>query len=338
MSIESLVLIGNDKGGTISALRVEDTRLVPVATSEVGVGCSTFAVDREAGLVYAATKQPTPAIVTLALDREAGTLTERSRREVSDPLAYLTLAGTTVLAASYHGDWGASYPVADGVVGEPATTVHAHRMHAAVADPHGRNAYFVSLGDDLILQRSIAVDGELVELSEPTLHCTPGSGPRHLVVSADGANAYLLTEFTAEAARFERSEGGRLERREVACAFDALSGLHQSTYGADPVAGHLIWGADLALAGGERWLLCTERTESTVVAVELDDAGQFTGRTVLSHTEAQPRGLTVSPDGSRVVVVGERSDHASLYRLDDGALVLLDRTEVGRGPNWVRFA
>ena len=68
------------------------------------------------------------------------------------------------------------------------------------------------LPDDLIAQRAIAVDSELVELSEPTVHGTPASGPRHLVISADGRNAYLLTEFTAEATRFERLEGGRLER------------------------------------------------------------------------------------------------------------------------------
>ncbi|HMR13460.1 MAG TPA: beta-propeller fold lactonase family protein [Arachnia sp.] len=338
MSIKSLVLVGNDKGGTISTLRVDGDRLVPFAVSEVGTGCGTFAVARANDRVYAATRAPRPAILTLRLDRETGALTEVARREVADPLAYLTLVHRTLLAASYHGDWGASYPVADGVVGDPATTLHAHRMHAAVADPRGENAYFVSLGDDLIVQRAVAVDSEVVELSEPTVHATPASGPRHLVISADGRNAYLLTEFTAEAVRFERLEGGRLERRETAWAFDRDSGLHQSAYGADPLAGHLIWGADLALADGERWLLCTERTESTVTAVELDGQGHFTGRTVLSRTETQPRGMTVSPDGGLVIVVGERSDHASLYRIDDGALVPLDRVEVGRGPNWVRFA
>ena len=181
MSIESLVLVANDKGGTISTLRVEGKRFARVAVSEVGAGCGTFAVDRANDLVYAATRTPHPAILTLRLDRETGALTEVARREVSDPVAYLTLVHDTLLAASYHGDWGASYPVADGVVGDPATTLHARRMHAAVVDPRGENAYFVSLGDDLIAQRAVAVDSELVELSEPAVHCTPASGPRHLV-------------------------------------------------------------------------------------------------------------------------------------------------------------
>ena len=51
MSIESLVLVANDKGGTISTLRVEGKRFARVAVSEVGAGCGTFAVDRANDLV-----------------------------------------------------------------------------------------------------------------------------------------------------------------------------------------------------------------------------------------------------------------------------------------------
>ena len=47
----------------------------------------------------------------------------------------------------------------------------------------------------------------------------------------------------------------------------------------------------------------------------------------------------VAPGGDLVVVVGELSDHAGLYRLEtDGRLTELDRIHTGKGPNWVRFA
>jgi 6-phosphogluconolactonase len=39
-----------------------------------------------------------------------------------------------------------------------------------------------------------------------------------------------------------------------------------------------------------------------------------------------------------VVVVGERSGHATLYRVvSDGSLQAVDRVATGEGPNWVRF-
>ncbi len=337
MSEDALVLVGNDKGGSVSTLRVSDDALEVVATTEVGVGCSTFAVDVD--LVYVAVKEPAPAVVTMRLDRTSGALTEVARRHVPDPLGYVAIVGgATLLAASYHGGWAASYPVVDGVIGDPATRVEYRNAHAAVADPTGHNAYIVSLGSDVIGQYSIGRDSELVELSEPVVRVTAGIGPRHLVVAPDGRNAYVVTEFTGEAIRFDRSEGGRLERREEVPVHDGTRGLRTSALGLDPKAGHLIWGADIALAADGRWLLCTERSESTVAAVELDGEGRLTDKVVFTDTEAQPRGLTVGPDGTTVIVVGEVSGHASLYRLaDNGTMVLSDRVETGKGPNWVRF-
>ncbi|MBB1510442.1 beta-propeller fold lactonase family protein [Tessaracoccus sp. MC1756] len=340
MSTDAMVLVGNSKGGTLTTLHISDEQLVRVSEVGVGAGCSTFAVDHARGLLYVATAEPSPAIVTLRIDREQGRHQEVSRRPVEDALVYLDVSprGHMLLAASYHGGWGASYRVLDGVVGEESARLESRNMHAALFDPTGHNAYFVSLGDDRIAQFATTVDGGLAELSEPFVHATPGTGPRHLVFSPDSNHAYLLTEFTGEAIHFDRGESGRLTRREEVRAFDVTRGLHTSSFGVDPIAGHLVWGADLALAAGGRWLLCTERTESTVGAIAVGADGTLRGPVVITDTETQPRGLTVSPEGEHVVVVGERSGHASLYRIyDDGHLVLQSQLETGAGPNWVRF-
>ena len=211
-------------------------------------------------------------------------------------------------------------------------------MHASLFDPEGHNAYFVSLGEDHIAQFAVTSTAGLTPLSEPVVPHTPGTGPRHLVFSADGRHGYMLTEFTGEAVRYERGDSGRLTRAEEVPAFDVTRGLRTSAYGADPLEGHLIWGADLGLAAGGRWLLCSERTESTIGAVRVGVDGSLNGPVVITDTETQPRALRVSPDGDRVVVVGERSNHASLYQVyDDGKLVLQSQIETGEGPNWVRF-
>ncbi|MDO5675891.1 MAG: beta-propeller fold lactonase family protein [Propionibacteriaceae bacterium] len=332
----TLIVVGNAKGGTLSTLRVVGGQLSLLGEVAVGAGCSTFAID--GGFLHVAVKEPSPAIVTLRIDRAAGRHLEVSRREVDDQLAYLAVSpkGHMLVAASYHGGWGASYRVADGVVGEETARVEGRNMHAAVFDPSGHNVYFVSLGEDHVAQLAVTADAGLTPLSEPVVRHTPGSGPRHLVFSQDGRNAYLLTEFTGEAVRFTRGESGRLERAEEVPAFDVTRGLRTSSYGLNPLEGHLIWGADLALAG--RWLVCSERTESTVGAVRVLADGSLSGPVVITDTETQPRGLAVSADGEHVVVVGERSGHASLYRIyDDGNLVLQSRLETGEGPNWVRF-
>ena len=332
-----VVLVGNDKGGDLSAFRLVDDELQLLANTEVGVGCSTFAVDGDRNLVYVAVKEPQPAVVTLWLDRGTGEMMEVSRRDLEEPLSYLALSGDVLLGSSYHGGWGVSWLVTDGVVGEEASRLEHRNLHAAVPDPARQSAYFPSLGDDLVAQFSIGADGRLTELTQPTVACPPGSGPRHIVVSSDGRSAYLLTEFTGEAIRLDRAADGSLTPAESVPAHDTNSGLGRSAFGMDPRADHLIWGADLALAEGGTWLVCSERTDSTIAAIALDANGRLTEHVVITATEEQPRGLAVSPDGSRVVVVGERAGAASLYRMEEGALVQLHRVETGLGPNWVRF-
>lgn len=338
MSVDSLVLVGNDKGGTISVLRAAHDALEKVSDYEVGVGCSTFAIDGD--LVYTAVKEPSPAIVTLKLDRETGSLSEQGRRQVDGPLGYLAVVDSRVLlAASYHGNWAASFPIVDGLVGAPVSRVEYPKAHCLVPDATGRNAYVCSLGADQIGQYSIGLDGELVELSDAVVQLAHGIGPRHLVVSRDGRRAYVVTEFSGDAICFDRSEGGRLERIDEVSVHDPSRELHASELGLDPKSGPYVWGADLALAAGDSWLLCSERTGSTVAAVQLDDDGHLTQRVVFTDTEEQPRGLTVGPDGTTVIVVGEVSGQASMYRLaDNGTMVRSDRIETGKGPNWVRFA
>lgn len=333
----SLVLVGNDKGGTISVLVIANDQLTLLADSAVGAGCSTFAVDAERGLVYSAVKEPRAAVATLLLDRAMGSLLEISRRDVADPLSYLALSGDTLLGASYHGNWGSSWRVSDGKLAEPLSFLEYRNLHAAVPDPAGHHAYFVSLGEDLIAQFALGSDSTLTALSHPTVACPPGSGPRHLVFSRDGRSVYLMTEFTGEAIRFSKGGDGRLTQAESMPAHDLADGLGRSAFGVDPRANRLIWGADVALADDERWLLCSERFSSVVTAIPLDAQGHLSEGSVVTPTEEQPRGLAVSPDGTRVVVVGERSGCASLYRLEAGALVHLDRVETGLGPNWVRF-
>lgn len=333
-----MVLVGNDKGGTISVLDVEGDRFRLLADNAVGVGCSTFAVDAGRDLVFVTVREPEPAIVALRLDRTAGTLTEISRRVVDNPLAYLALAGNVLLGASYHGGWGGTWVVGDdGRIGERVSRFANRNLHSGVASPDGRHAYFASLGDDLIAQFALGADGTLTPLTPANVPCPAGSGPRHLVVAPDGRSVYLLTEFTARAIRFDRASDGALTEVESVPAFDPDAGLGVSAYGRKPRDEHLIWGADLALADGGRRLVCSERTASTVAAILLDAHGRLTDGVVLSPTEEQPRGLTVSPDGSRLVVVGELSGQASLYRIEAGALALLDRIATGTGPNWVRY-
>lgn len=334
-----LGLVANAGDGTVSAFRIEDDRLTRIAVSEIGPGVSTFAVDEERNLVYAGVKQPTTAIVTMKLDRATGELSELSRSTTEGSLTYLSLTpdGRKLLGASYEGGFGRVWPVADdGTLRTPGPAIHHPNLHCVVPADDGRRAYFVSLGADLVAGYTITDDAELVD--ETTVDAPPGSGPRHLVLSADERTAYLVTEFSGEVLRFSRDAvSGELRPLDSVSIAAPDAGLRHSEYGADPRQEHLIWGADVHLGAGEDWLWATERCVSTIATVplpggELGEVSEFVG------TEAQPRGFSVTPDGAYVLVVGELSTAASLYRVgDEGRLTRVDQQVTGTKANWVRF-
>lgn len=339
MSSAAIVLVTNPGDSAIATYRLSGEILEPLAVTGGLPGTGTFAVDQRRDLVYAGVKGDPAGIETLALDRASGVLTPLSRIDVEASMAYLTLAaeGRLLLGASYGGHCGAVWPVdEDGRLGDPVARVEFPNVHSVLATD--RHAYFVSLGADLVAQYALGPDGTLTPLDPPTVAAPAGSGPRHIVLSPDGTDVYVCTEFSGEVIRFARDEeSGLLTYAESIPAHDTTRGLGHSVIGANPLEHHYIWGADLHLTPDGRRLLCSERTESTLATISLAPDGRLLGQTTITATEHQPRGFALSPDGDLVIAVGEKSTQVALSRLDDdGTLTLLSRTPTGAGANWVR--
>lgn len=341
MTDSTLVLVANSGDGSISTFRLEDGRLERLAVTSGLDGCSTFAVDAARDLVYAGVKGAPAGIVTLALDRESGRLTPKSRLDLPDGgMNYLALTsdGTDLLGASYGGGYGISCPISDGTVGEPVSRVEFPNLHSVLPSADGRFAYFVSLGADLVAQYALTDEHRLVPLEPETVAAPAGSGPRHLVLNEAQDAVYVLTEFSGEVLHYSRdTNSGELTLRGASTAYDTTKNLGHSVFGADPLAHHYIWGADLHFSAEGRRLWSSERTESTLGAVAVADDGEVSAPERFTVTETQPRGFAVSADGAYLVAAGELSTTVSLYAVRDDDLELLQQIETGRGANWVRF-
>ncbi len=344
----NLVLVANSGDGTIGAFALDTARgsahLRHLATSPVGRGCSTFAIDPVTDRVFAAAKPATEggasAIDTFALDRETGALTPLHHADVPGGMNYLALTpgGRILAGAAYHEGFAATWVVAsDGSLGPLVARVDWPNAHCVVAT--ARQLYVVSLGDDVIAQYALAADGALTPLDPPTVPAPGGSGPRHLVLSADGRHAYAVTEFSGEVLSFRRDrDTGVLTASGARAAHATDRGLAHSRYGADPRAEHLIWGADLHLARGGRVVLASERCESTLASLPVEDDGTVGAVGAIVDVVRQPRGFAVSPDGRYAVVAGEAETDLELVAIGpEGSLTPLSRTPTGAKANWVRI-
>ncbi|MEL4505599.1 beta-propeller fold lactonase family protein [Luteococcus sp. H138] len=324
--------------GTITTFTLDGETLAPLATSQIGKGVSAMAIDASERRAHVSLKEPT-GVATLSLDPASGEWAQTAQRPLETHPSYLrvTADGRYLLGADYGAGAGMVWPLTDGVLGEPTAAIEHQRLHS-VLEIDGY-CYFVSLGEDLVACYRLTDDGRLDPLSTPTVAAPAGSGPRHVIASGNGRNLYVVTEFTGEVLRYARDPHTgvlALQQRVVAHATDR--GLKPSVIDEDPIQNHYVWGADLHLAGPEgRWLVVSERTESTLAVLPVADNGTLAEPVCLIEAEQQPRGFCVTPDGNHVLCPGEKSDQVSLFRLeDDGQLVRVAQAPNGKGANWAR--
>ena len=184
----------------------------------------------------------------------------------------------------------------------------------------------------------------------PILQLKQGTGPRHLIVSADNRFVYVLNELTGTVTTLSLdSNTGVLKELDSVSVLPPdtklVPGMPRGAVGT-PGANQAprntdndIWAADLHLTPNGRFLYASERTTSTLGAFRVDGTSGKLSYLGSTPAEKQPRGFAIDPTGRFVVVAGEKSDTLSSYAIDpeNGALKLVGRYPTGKGANWVEI-
>ena len=275
-----IVYVANAADGDIASFRLDaatgqlhaETRY-PVAPTVM-----PLALTADRSTLYAATRGDAPSIVRYALDAATGALTQRHTARIVSSHAYLSAdpSGRYLLGAAYGEHLASVYRLDDdgNAIGEPVQVVpDIKHAHAAIVSPDGRFAYVSSLGSDTV--RAFAV-GEMPALSaiqESTLEA--GFGPRHLRLSPDARQLYVLSEFRAIVAVFDRdAETGQLQPRCVSPRPALPSHLvdgHARPNLTDPVQpdpatlATWIWAADIHVTPDGAFVYVSERTSSRLI-------------------------------------------------------------------------
>ncbi|WP_392889138.1 lactonase family protein [Pseudomonas migulae] len=199
----------------------------------------------------------------------------------------------------------------------PERQMSAH-VHSTVSSPDGRFVFSSDLGADKVFvyrfDPKANPDLPLVAATPASVQLPPGSGPRHLLFSADGKHAWLTMEMSAQVAVFDYRDG-TLEQTQLVdlaagqpVADKAAGALHASTDGKflyvsnrgtanqllvfaiDPVTGHLkelqrrsVEGdhpREFSLDPSGRFLLIANQKSNQIVVLERDPKSGLLGKTV----------------------------------------------------------
>jgi 6-phosphogluconolactonase (cycloisomerase 2 family) len=199
----------------------------------------------------------------------------------------------------------------------PERQMSAH-VHSTMSSPDGRYVFSNDLGADKVFvyrfDPKANPDLPLKPAQPASVQLPPGSGPRHLLFSADGKHAWLSMEMSAQVAVFDYKDGTLAQTQMVDLAAGqptsdkAAAALHASADGKflyvsnrgtanqllvfaiDPATGHLkelqrrsVEGdhpREFSLDPSGQFLLIANQKSNQIVVVERDAKSGLLGKTV----------------------------------------------------------
>jgi len=305
-------------------------------------------------LIAAVRSKPYEAY-TYAIDKKSGALKLVGKGPLAESYPYIAIdaTGRYLLGASYGANLVSVNPIGkDGKVGKPQQVIPtARNAHSIITDKTNKYVFVPHLGTDQIFQFKFDdKTGKLSANTPATVQMKQGTGPRHIIMSADNRFAYLLSELVATVTTLSLdAKTGLLTYVSDVSALapdsklvpgaprGAISGPGTNAPPPRDVSND-IWASDLHLTPNGKFLYALERTGNQIGAMSVDaKTGKLTYLST-TPTEKQPRGFQIDPSGKYMVVTGEKSDTISVYEIaGDGGLKLLKQYPTGKGSNWVEI-
>jgi 6-phosphogluconolactonase len=261
-------------------------------------------------------------VVAFAVERASGAL-----RRLNDVVSggggstylWLDAPSSTMLVANYGGGSLSSIGVqADGSLGALVSTIKAtgsgpHKRqasphaHAVTVDPSGQYALVPDLGADRVFVYPLERATHTLSADDAgrSWLAPAGTGPRHLVISADGRYVYVVSELTAEVItlRWDAQTGRLTHVRSQPISSEGFSGTRSA--------------AEITRSPDGRFLYIEDRGEGTLVVYRIDAAtGELGFVQRLASGGDNPWGMEVHPSGRWLLITHQRSGSVNVFRID----------------------
>jgi 6-phosphogluconolactonase len=264
----------------------------------------------------------TGAVNAYAMDAATGKLTllDQQLSGGSGP-CHISVDATDkcLLVANYLAGSIAALPIhADGSLGEATTTIqhfgssvntnrqavpHAHSIYPA---PDNRFVLNCDLGLDKVFAYRLDADAAKLSAGDPPFTTVaPGSGPRHLVFSADGKFVYVINEMgsTIMVFNYDAANAAMTQVQTISTLPKDFSAVSTC--------------AEIALHPSGKFLYASNRGHDSITLFSVD---QNTGKlTFVEHQSTlghKPRHFTVDPSGRWLIAENQDSDSVVVFAID----------------------
>ena len=180
----------------------------------------------------------------------------------------------------------------------------ASHVHGIAFSKDNRYVFIADLGlDRIYTYRFDAAKPSLAQAAPAYVQVAPHSGPRRLVLSADGKFLYCNQQDSSKVIAF-RIDDGRLRK------IQELSTLPKDYKGRNATA-------EIAIGGQGHYLYVSNRGADSIAVYQIDTAtGALTWRQSVPSRGKSPRNMTFDPTGAYLFVANQASNNVVVFRCD----------------------
>jgi 6-phosphogluconolactonase len=293
--------------------------------------------------IYAAMENSGGAVGAFAIqpDGKLKLLSQHPSKGAGACHVWVNDAASHVFVANYGGGSVAALPIqtdgsvkeATGFVQHEGSSVNPKRQekpHGHAIYTHGKHpfVYVCDLGLDKVLIYRLGANGELIPNDPPFAMVPPGSGPRHMAFTPDGAFAYVINELLNTVSVFKH---------------DAVKGSLTAVQVIPTLPPDFTQGsstAEIFVHPNGKFVYGSNRGHDSIVVYAIDQAtGQLTLVEHVSTKGKGPRNFALDPAGKFLIAANQGTNDMFVFRVDTstGKLTPTDqRAELG-APVAIQF-
>ncbi|WMY96212.1 MAG: beta-propeller fold lactonase family protein [Arsenophonus sp.] len=268
------------------------------------------------------------SVITYFISHE-GKLTQKSITNIPSSPTYMITDhhNKWLFIASYHGNQLMVLPIdSEGTIRSVIQIIGDLQNPHSVGISFDKKYLLVPcLGEDKIRMFMIGYnETPLKECRFDCIFAKKGAGPRHLVFHPYKNIFYCVNELDATISVYSFLRIYRQVKK-----YDIIPiGLKNKP-----------WAADIHITPNGSHLYASERSTSIIRHFQVIRDGLQLLPIESYATEIQPRGFNIDNTGNFLLVVGQKSNHISIYKINPftGFLEFIERYLIGKGPMWIEI-
>jgi len=308
---------GKSEGIYVYDFNTATAAFKPVSVEKNTINPSYLALTADRKFVYAVNEDGDKSMASaFSFDAATGKLSflNKQNTDGADP-CYLIADDTHVITANYTGGSitvfsrdanGALGPIKQHIQHTGSSinksrqaTAHVHMVNFT---PDNKYVVVNDLGEDKVFFYAYNKESsDSVLVLKNSISVKPGSGPRHLVFSANGRFAYLIKEMTGEVTVFSYSDG-------------SLKNIQEATMVAKDFKGD-IGGSHILLSADGKFLYASNRgTANTITTFAIGKDGKLSNKGNISTDGDGPRAFTIDPSGNWLLAGHQNTNDIVIFK------------------------